>query len=341
MGKESGFNAGQLGMQAAANTVDALFGIALEGHNDKRQLRQQGKLQDLQIKGNKEITDYNMMKQLEMWKNTSYPAQLKMMEAAGLNPGLMYGMGGGGGQSVGSGGGGVSGAQAPSGGGEIMGMMSKSNLMMQAAQIENIKAQTENIKTDTVKKGGVDTQEGLARIKKLGADTTNTEEQTKLTRIQQRIDTVAANIAEDTEEEAIGQIENAWNRAIVELGRARIQFKVDEATEKNRIETVGAQLANIYADSRLKQIMGNKTERERQAIGEWIAIEWQKVYTANDANTIKIADHGQRNDLASKGLDQREQDEVMDLVKQIASILVLKGVVGGGGQAPIRGFHNR
>ena len=90
-----------LGMQAASQAASGLIGtgmgLLLEGHNDRRQLRQQEKLQNLEIKGSKELTDYNAAKQLEMWKATNYPAQVEQMKLAGLNPALAYGMGGAGG----------------------------------------------------------------------------------------------------------------------------------------------------------------------------------------------------------------------------------------------------
>ena len=93
--------AAELGMQAASQAASGLIGtgmgLLLEGHNDRRQLRQQEKLQNLEIKGSKELTDYNAAKQLEMWKATNYPAQVEQMKLAGLNPALAYGMGGGGG----------------------------------------------------------------------------------------------------------------------------------------------------------------------------------------------------------------------------------------------------
>lgn len=151
-----------IGTSTANDLIGTAIGLGLEKHNDKRQLAQQEKLQNLQMKGNKEMTDYNMMKQLEMWKNTSYPAQMAMMKQAGLNPALMYGMSGGGGQSTGSANGNVSGASAPSGGQEIQTQM---GLQLQGMQLSLLNAQKENIEADTqnkeaqaTKTGGVDTE---------------------------------------------------------------------------------------------------------------------------------------------------------------------------------------
>ena len=132
----------QLGMQAAGNVL----GLGLGLINDRRQLAQQERLQKLEIQGSKELTDYNTAKQLQMWKNTSYPAQREMMEKAGLNPGLMYGMGGGGGQTAAISPGHASGSDAPKGGGEVLGM----GLMGQQAAL--VKAQIDNINADTANK---------------------------------------------------------------------------------------------------------------------------------------------------------------------------------------------
>ena len=94
----------QLGMQAANQGLGAILGLALQGQADRRQLAQQGKLQALQIKGSKELTDYNANKQMEMWRNTSYPAQMEMLKKAGLNPALIYeGSGQGGSTSLSTG----------------------------------------------------------------------------------------------------------------------------------------------------------------------------------------------------------------------------------------------
>lgn len=136
---------------AAAGIIGAGLGLALEKHNDRRQIKQQGKLQEQQISGQKQMTDYNISKQLQMWKDTSYGAQKTEMQKAGLNPALMYGMGGGGGQSTGNASGTVNGGNAPQGGGEAMGMIQQQmNLQLLKAQKENIEADTENKKSGTL-----------------------------------------------------------------------------------------------------------------------------------------------------------------------------------------------
>jgi hypothetical protein len=133
-----------LGMQAAGGAAKA-FGIG-QGYN--RQIKQQQKLNEQQLKGNKEMADYNHNLQMDLWNKTNYEAQVKKMKEAGINPALMYGGTGSGGTTQAIGGQGISGGSAQmSGGLEMQGMG------MLPAQIELIKAQTENVKADTATKG--------------------------------------------------------------------------------------------------------------------------------------------------------------------------------------------
>lgn len=141
----------QIGAQAAGVGM----GLLLEGHNDRRQLRQEKALQEQQIYGAQKLTDYQYKKQLEMWEATNYAAQVEQLEKAGLNAGLLYGMGGGGGATTGSGGGGApSKGNAPAGGGEVMGMMQMS---LMDAQRKVLETQAELNQAEADKKRGVDT----------------------------------------------------------------------------------------------------------------------------------------------------------------------------------------
>lgn len=93
-----------------------------------------------------------------MWEATGYGAQKGQMQAAGLNPGLMYGMSGGGGQTAQVAPGNVSGGNASGHSGEAMGMA------MMASQIGLMRAQARNIEADTKEK------EAGAKDKEASAD---------------------------------------------------------------------------------------------------------------------------------------------------------------------------
>ena len=63
-------------MTMIPSAAGAILGISMQNANDKRQIKQQQRLTDQQVAAQKQLTDYNTQKQLEMWKATSYPAFL-------------------------------------------------------------------------------------------------------------------------------------------------------------------------------------------------------------------------------------------------------------------------
>jgi len=95
-------------------------------------------LMDDQYKYNRKMLRYGKDLDYEMWLKTNYGAQVDQLKQAGLNPGLMYGMSGGGGVTTGSQTGqGVSQGQA-----SMMAPMDVASLMKLKAEIENINSQT-------------------------------------------------------------------------------------------------------------------------------------------------------------------------------------------------------
>jgi hypothetical protein len=82
---------------------------------DIQQLKQQ-ELNQQQYENQRRLNDQGAKIQEEMWRKTNYPAQVKMLKDAGLNPALLYGMKGGGGVTTGSQGGGSAQGGSASGG---------------------------------------------------------------------------------------------------------------------------------------------------------------------------------------------------------------------------------
>ena len=244
----------QLGLQAAGTAIGAGVGALTAKANDKRQIAMQRQLMDMQIQGSRELTDYNYQKQFDLWKNTNYQAQLEEMKKAGLNPGLIYGMGGGGGATTGGGGASVSVGDAPKGGGEIMqGAAMGLQLGMQQAQMELIKAQAEKTRTETKKIGGVDTEAVLQSISLMAQQEDNAKWEYELKRIQWASDQADYYVKQKTLDEAIAKFKAETGEQIANMKKAMTEAKVSEETQQQQIEQVKANLAVTEVEIALKK----------------------------------------------------------------------------------------
>lgn len=136
---ENKFNWGQA-VGAGMGLAGGIIGQIGAKKREKRQM-------DLQIKGQKEMAEFNRQQQMKLWHDTNFDAQRKEMEKAGLNVGLMY---------EGGGAGGVTQAQAgdvsaPQGQSEQLPMQGAGIGMamgMQLAQIDLLKAQAEKTRAE-------------------------------------------------------------------------------------------------------------------------------------------------------------------------------------------------
>ena len=212
------------------------------GFNDRRQLRQQGKLNEQQYAIDGRALARQKAADLEFWKATSYPGQVAMMKEANLSPGLAYGMSGGGGASIG-GTATTNAAKAPSGGGEIMGMQ------LMAAQRDLLKAQT--IKTEEKAKNvaGVDRE---------------------LKNQQGRLATIAANLGSETYEETYQKI----------IDQAKIihnEAEISGATKDEVIEIKEGELVGLGLANELKRVGIQKTEQEIETMIEQVSQRWKEL----------------------------------------------------------------
>lgn len=279
----------QLGMQTAGGVVSTALGMALGSYNDRRQRMQQDKLWQMELKNRKEMTDYEMEKEYEMWLKTNYGAQKDQMKAANINPALMYGMGGGAGGQLGSASGNVSGASAPAGGREIIESMGMGmNLQMQRAQMKLMEAQADNLKADAENKRGIERSVAGASIDKMAQETENLRWQYELLQIQKAIGEMDKHIKAGTMEATI-----AAN--VAEMRSKMAQANVDEATAEGKIaivyqEVVGAALKNILTDAQTKGLLKGMevSDAQIQKMAADIAQGWKGLQIGQqgaDANT--------------------------------------------------------
>lgn len=215
----------QLGQQAAGS----ILGIGLGAWNDARQVNQQKEMNEM----NKGMMDYSMKKQYEMWQKTGYVGQMEQMKKAGINPALMYGMGGGGGQSTGTPGGGNATATGHTGEATGMGIA--------AANIGLMDAQRRNLDADTAEK--------MARVPGHGkepalkeAQTGNLLQDTKNKELQNKIMEIDRQFQENTRPDR----ENLINQELM-IRKEQLQIIENDATISE--ETKTAEINRIKAES--------------------------------------------------------------------------------------------
>lgn len=285
-----------IGTGAVASGVDSALGLLLAGPQRKAQVKTAKALQDVQIAGDKELTDYNYNKQLQMWKDTSYDAQKEQMEKAGLNPSLMYGMGGGGGQTSNVATGSVSGqsAKAPEG----MGIVEGAQLALMKAQKDNIEADTANKEADTKKKSGIDTQ--IATSTKQGIDLNN-EFLSKS--IEDRLDTINS--------ERILKIE--------EINRSIGASQEERSTRMARIEKVNTEAITATLQNAVLDTQAAKNTQEIEAIKQEI--------TQSQATINKMAQEVAQ---GWQSLSLKEKEiKIQGLIKEVEQMYMGNKVLGG------------
>lgn len=312
---------------AANGIVGGLIGQIFGGMNDRRQIRQQSKLQNMQEQGNMRMMEHQKKLDLQMWRDTNYDAQVGELEKAGLNPGLLYGMSGGGGVTTGNAGGSVNGAEAPVGGGEAMaGMGMAMQLGLMRAQKENIEAQTAEIKGKTLNEGtgeaGAQADIALKGSQKKMQDVLSSLEQAKFD------DSVALtrNMSNKLEEEWLGLVRE--NRIGNNVETERIKGEIEE--------WMGKALVNNLTKA-MTEKQGTSANVDRQAVINmaneivqgWENTYWKGVGVSEDQQR-GIHDRWVKDITESTGL-------AADMVEKVIQAVIIKGALRPG-HTPVKGF---
>lgn len=286
-----------IGVGAASGIASGLLGI-----NAGQQAAQQ------QFNNQIKLNEHMAQLQRENWDYTNAENQRKHYEKAGLNVGLMYGGGGAGGATMGGGSGGSAG-MAPQ---YAMGIGLDP---MTLANIDLAKAQTEKLKAEATKIGGVDTtliQEGIK-----GAKLANMFNDHNMN--------TALNMASQEYENEV-----AKNRILINEG------KITGAEAENRDNGLKASIANTLADTILKKSTNEQVKANTEKIKEETSIIFKDYLTrAKNADTNQKAQMYQdyraemQQKLQERGLDQQETkmwiDGIIDVLGLGVSATQKKG----------------
>lgn len=230
-----------LGM-VAGQALNTGMGMLQSRINDQRQLQQNKKLMEQQTQAGKDMARFNKQMSLDMWEATGYEAQRKQMEAAGINPALMYGSAGSGGTTQGASADMPSSSAAPAGGGEIgMGMIQGMQMQMMQAQKDNVQADTKLKDTQADKLKGVDTDSTKADTDLTLQKTESEKLNTAILGIQEGIEQVNLRVKQGTEDDAVKAVGNVVKEGIEKVRAARADANVKEATVDETIKQIKQQ----------------------------------------------------------------------------------------------------
>ena len=213
-------------------------------------------LMDAQKKANKEFYDYTYDKE-------SYKAQVKQLQDAGLNIGLMYKVAGGvGGQTANVGAstsGGSAGMNAP-----VIGDMGGMGIQyaQAMANINLMNAQANKVNVEANKIGGVDTQESLERIANIAQSTSNEKLKGIILGYDAQMKEISTNVANMTSEALIRATLANYEKMMQEATQETLKTQVDSAVVYERIEQVKQATQMNYIEMEAKRLNIQLTEEQ-------------------------------------------------------------------------------
>lgn len=255
------------GLGSIMGIGSSLFQQQQNRRNIKLQYKQQRELMGLQTDYQKQLNAQGRDIQLQMWRDTNYPAQLEMLKEAGLNPGLLYGMGGAGGATTGGQtGGNAQGGQAPS---AIPFELNLQNALL-ASQIKKTESEADLNKAREEKTAGVDTELAKGTLNQLIADTKNKTLQGELIKLQ----TIGTEI-ENTYKpyKLMAEVDN-WVESAqkLKIGNELTQAQFDDLVKEQREKAIGQAIINDLNKSNIKY-----NEEKIREISESIDQKWQQI----------------------------------------------------------------
>lgn len=290
------------------------------------------KLMEIQNRYNEQMAKNNQQRNKDLWDYTNYENQKKHMKAAGLNPALMYGMGGGGGVSANGAQG--QGVTQPTDRSVEMGLKQQGlglQLASIASQVDLNKSQAEKNKAEAEKISGVDTRVQEATIDNLIAQTSNEKVRKGLILGQIRVadaeEELKRNTADWTKDKAdetrwnIKSLQKGIDKLTEEINGMKLDNELKEKTIDNKVKESSLTLQNLMAEILLKGSQKKVNEEQAKAIPAQILQGWEELRKKGKALIIQreqmeayAQDVINKYELGKKGLDIEEQKLVKDII---------------------------
>lgn len=336
--------------------IFGVFGTALnQAMSDATQTQQwanQLKLMEIQNRYNEQMAQRNQERNKELWDYTNYENQKKHMKAAGLNPALMYGMGGGGGVS--SSGAQGQGVTQPTDRSIEMGIQRQGmglQLANLASQVELNKSQANKNNAEAEKTKGIDTELQKASMENIIAQTSNEKIKKGLIYADTRFKDAMEEFTRGKVEETGWNVKNLMKS--LELADKTIEStdldnELKSRTMESNVKQAEETLKNTMADTIVKFSQEKVNNEEAKAISEKVKQGWSEIaidMATKEQGWRQLEQNAEKimNDLklGEKGLDIQQQNVIKDYVLGFGQMAVQMATTAmklpGGGNV-IKGF---
>ena len=184
-----------------------------------------------------------------MWDKTNYSAQVAQLKQAGLNPGLLYGMGGAGGATTGPGGMPMPTTAQAEGGSALAAAGSHFDILTKRAQLDLMEAQADNLRADSENKRDVDRKKKEAETQNLLQEYDNLREDWEYKRALTTYQKLLNWQLEATNEDRIDEIKYNARSAGEALKKLEMENKIKSVTLKAEISKVQHEVKALLAEA--------------------------------------------------------------------------------------------
>ena len=317
-------------------TIMGIGGAAMGAINantaSKQSWENQVRLMDIQAQLNRQNAKFSTGQAKDIWNYTNFENQMKHIKAAGLSPGLIYGMGGAGGSSQGAGT--ANGVGLPQDQSVGMGLRAQEigiNMANAMSQIKLNESQANKNEAEANKISGVDTEAQKATIDNLIAQTSNEKIKRGLILGQIRVQDAEEELKRAGVDWTKGKTdETKWNikslqkgidKLITEIEGVQYDNELKKRTIDNKVKESSLTLQNLMSEILLKGSQQKVNEEQAKAIPAQILQGWEELTKKGKALINQreqmeayVQDVINRYELGKRGLDIEEQKLVKDII---------------------------
>lgn len=338
------------------NGIFSIFGAGLNAAINSgladEQWGNQLRLMDIQNRYNEQMAKNNQQRNKDLWDYTNYENQKRHIKNAGLNPALIYGMGGGGGVSAnGAQGQGVTQPTDRS----VEMKLKQQELGLQlasiASQVELNKSQAEKNKAEADKIAGVDTALQKATMDNIIAQTSNEKIKKGLIYADTRFKDAMEELTRSKVDEVGWNIKNLMKSLEIadkNIEATGLDNELKSRTMETNVKQAEETLKNTMADTLVKFSQGRLNKAQAEAIAEQVKQGWSSIgikMAEKEQGWQQLEQQAQKimNDLklGEKGLDIQQQNVIKDYILgfgQMATQILTAGMKLPGAGTTIKGF---